>query len=163
MNRRFFLGQLVGSGVFTASIAGTLLADLPRAATHSASKVKWQPNLKSAQKLAIQQDKPIMIVFGATWCGPCRRLDSETLSDKQTVAMIEREFIPVHLDFDKDNKIAKILEVERVPSIVILTPDADLLHRSVGYVDPREFQAKLTSALEKRAAVLQARGTVTVR
>ncbi|WP_157605399.1 thioredoxin family protein [Schlesneria paludicola] len=163
MNRRLFLYEVVGSGFALASLAGAVLADLPRMATTAAAKVKWQPNLKTAQKLAVQHDKPIMIVFGATWCGPCRRFDNETLGDKQTVAMIESEFIPVHLDFDKDRKIAQILEVERVPSIIVLTPDADLLMRSVGFSDPREFQSKLTTALEKRAAVQQARATATTR
>lgn len=163
MNRRMFLSQVVGSGFALASLAGAAFADLPRTATNAGAKLKWQPNLKTAQKAAVQQDKPIMIVFGATWCGPCRRFNNETLSDKQTVAMIESEFIPVHLDFDKDRKIAQILEVERVPSIIVLTPEADLLMRSVGFSDPREFQSKLVTALEKRTAVQQARGTTTVR
>lgn len=163
MDRRDFLQQMVGAGVIVGAVSGPLRAEPPRSGAAGAAKVKWQNNLKSAQKLAIEQNKPIMIVFGATWCPPCRKLEKETLSDKRTVAIIERDFIPVHLDYDKETKIVKILDVERLPCMIILTPDADLLHKSVGYSEPKEFQQKLADALDKRNEVTQARGTSIVR
>ena len=98
----------------------------------------------------------MMILFGASWCTFCHKLERETLSDRQTVAFIEREFIPVHLDFDKERKVAKILEAESLPCTVILTPDADLLMRSIGYAEPKEYRATLASALEKRNEIQQA-------
>lgn len=158
MDRRSFFQNLFGSGLIAASLTGQLRAE-NRSGAAGGSKIKWQTNLKSAQKLALQQDKPILIVFGASWCPPCRKLESETLTDKRTIDMIEREFIPVHLDYDKEPRIVKVLEVERLPCMVIITPQADLLHKSVGFAEAREFQTKLTSALEKRAEVQQVQAT----
>jgi uncharacterized protein YyaL (SSP411 family) len=159
MDRRGFLNQIACSGLAMAVLSGSILADSLHSGPNSIKKVKWQKNLKAAQKLAVQQDKPIMIVFGASWCTFCHKLEKETLTDKKTVTMIEQEFIPVHLDFDRDAKIAKILEVERLPCTVILSPDADLLVRSEGFAEPREYQATLISALEKRAEIYQVRGS----
>ena len=162
MDRRGFISQVVGSTSAFALLANPLFAEPPHAGAGAAgdSKLKWQKNLKTAQKLAVQQDKPMMIVFGASWCTYCHKLERETLNDKKTAALIEREFIPVHLDFDKEPKIAKILEVERLPCTVILTPEADLLVRSEGFADAKEFQSTLNSALEKRAEVQQVRASV---
>lgn len=156
MDRRTFCQQLVGSGIVCASMTQQLLAELPGAGSN-ASKVKWQKSLKTAQKMALQQDKPIMIVFGASWCTFCHKLERETLGDRRTAAMIERDFIPVHLDFNKEEKVAKILEVERLPCTVVLTPQADLLLKFEGFAEPKEFQASLASALEKRAEIMQVR------
>jgi thiol-disulfide isomerase/thioredoxin len=155
MDRRQFLNQFAGFSLGVAICEGGLQAETPRAGIAGGTKLNWQRNLKVAHKLAVQQDKPIMIVFGASWCTFCRKLENETLNDKKTMAMIERDFIPVHLDFDRDEKIAKILEVERLPCTVILTPDADLLLKAEGYAEPKEFQTKLHAALEKRADIRQ--------
>jgi thioredoxin-related protein len=159
MNRRQFCHQLVGSGVLFGSLTSLSDAAPPRTAPVGASRLQWQRSLKAAQKLALQQDKPIMIVFGASWCTYCHKLERETLADKRVVAFIEREFIPVHLDFDKEAKVARILEVERLPCIVILTPEADLLLRSEGFTEAKEFQSTMTSALEKRAEIQQVRAS----
>lgn len=159
MERREFLHQVAGATFLAAVVSGNLFAESPK----GGSKVKWQSNLRTAQKLAAQNDKPILIVFGATWCPPCRKLESETFTDKKTVAMIEREFIPVHLDYDKEPKIVKILEVERLPCTIVLSPDADLLHHSEGFAAPKEFQAKLTAALEKRTEIQQVKATDAAR
>lgn len=159
MNRRVILQQIVGAAFLLAWVAGLVTANPPKTGSSTASKIHWQSNLKSAQKLSYKQGKPILIVFGATWCGPCKKLEKETFGDPQTAEMIEQQFIPVHLDYDHEPRIVKILEIERVPCTVILTPDADLLHRSEGYANPKEFQAKLTAALEKRDEIQQTRGT----
>lgn len=157
MDRRSFCHQLVGSGILFGSLTSPLFAELPAIMGGGTTKVKWQKSLKTAQKLAIQQDKPIMIVFGASWCTFCHKLERETLGEKRTAAMIEREFIPVHLDFNKEEKVAKILEVERLPCTVILTPEADLLLKFEGYAEPKEYQTNLSAALEKRDEIKQVR------
>ena len=100
-----------------------------------------------------------MIVFGASWCTYCHKLERETLTDKRITSFIEREFIPVHLDFDKESKVAKILEVERLPCTVFLTPQADLLFRTEGFANVKEFQSTLDSVLEKRTEVQQVRAS----
>lgn len=165
MDRRSFCQQILGSGIAVGSLLSQVYAEstLPGHAATGHSTVKWQKSLKTAQKLAIQQNKPIMIVFGASWCTYCHKLERETLAEKRTAAMIDREFIPVHLDFNKEEKVAKILEVERLPCVVILTPDADLLMKYEGFAEPKEFQATMSAALEKRDEIQQVRNETTRR
>ena len=161
MDRRTFCHQLAGSGVLMGILAN--FADAGPPTPSGTTKVGWQKSLKTAQKLAIQQDKPLMIVFGASWCTYCHKLDRETLADKRIASFIEREFIPVHLDFDKESKIAKILEVERLPCTVFLTPQADLLLRSEGFANVKEFQSTMSAVLDKRTEIQQVRGSASPR
>ncbi len=163
MDRRTFCQQLLGTGIGVGSMLQLIDAVPIASAATGATKVPWQKSLKAAQKLALQQDKPMMVVFGASWCTYCHKLDRETFADKRIATFIEREFIPVHLDFDKEPKIAKILEVERLPCTVFLTPQADLLLRSEGFANAKDFQSTLSSVLDKRTEIQQVRASTISR
>lgn len=162
MDRRRFCLELLGTGIALGGLAHVAGA-APPPGGQTAQKIQWNYSLKVAHKLALAQDKPLLIVFGASWCAYCHKLERETLGDKRIAAVIERDFIPVHLDFDRDVKIAKILEVERLPCTVILSPQADLLLKHEGYAEYKEFQQSLHSALEKRDEIQQAKNTVEIR
>jgi thiol-disulfide isomerase/thioredoxin len=163
MDRRTFCHQLFGSGIVVGSMASLINSAMLVSAATGTTKVQWQKSLKAAQKLALQQDKPMMIVFSASWCTFCHKLDRETFADKRIASFIEREFIPVHLDYDKEPKVAKILDVERLPCTVFLTPQADLLLRSEGFANPKDFQSTLTTALDKRTEIQQVRASTISR
>lgn len=155
MDRRQFVGRVLGTAV-----AGCLGGNAAWAAD---VKLKWQTSLKVAQKAAIDDNKLLLVVFGASWCTFCHKLERETLADKKIVALVEREFIPVHLDFDRETKVAKLLDVEQLPATVVLTPQADLLLHLIGYLDAKKYEKSLQSALVKRAEIAQAKQTTVVK
>jgi thioredoxin-related protein len=154
MNRRKFCVNLLGSGIALATLESLRPAEAADFAEQPQPLV-WHRNLKEAHKLSIQTDKPMLIVFGASWCHYCHKLDRETLADKRVMAMIERDFIPIHLDFNKDAKVAKILEVESLPCTVALTPQADLLQKAVGYRDSKGYLKVLQASLDARTTIRQ--------
>ena len=156
MDRRDFCRNLVGTTLTIGGLIATSSAESAEGPV-ATPKLKWHKSLKTAHKLAVETDKPLLIVFGASWCGFCHKLERETLADKRLVPVIEREFIPVHLDFDRDSKIAKILEVERLPCTVVLSPDADLLLKSEGFADYKGYLKVLQASLEKRSSIQQVR------
>ncbi|MBM4076369.1 MAG: thioredoxin family protein [Planctomycetes bacterium] len=161
MNRRqFLIGFAQFAGV--TSTTGSSYAASQKLKLKS-SPIKWNHSLKSAHKTAIELDRPMLIVFGASWCTFCHKLERETLGDKRIAAIVNRDFIPVHLDFDRDSKVAKILEVESLPCTVILSPQADLLLKKEGYAEPKEFSRTLQAALERRDEIVQVRNTVPSR
>jgi thiol-disulfide isomerase/thioredoxin len=155
MDRREFCAGLLGSGLALGSLASFVAAETAGVGGVSPQRLRWHKNLKAAHSLAIETDKPLLIVFGASWCHYCHKLERETLSDKRLVAVIERDFVPVQLDFDKDAKVAKILEVERLPCTVVLSPDADLLIKSEGFKDYKGYLKVLQASLEQRASIRQ--------
>ena len=98
----------------------------------------------------------MLIVFGAAWCGPCQALKSRTLQDARLANYVNQAYVPVYLDFDAHTKLAKILEVNRVPTTMMLTPNADLLGRHVGFADSNEYSHWLRDAEILRMQVRQA-------
>ena len=86
--------------------------------------------------------------LGGPACGDCKLLDKNTLSDTGVAATIEKHFIAVHLDFERDRKICETLEIESLPTTLILSHKADVLAEQIGYVDKSKFSKLLTGALE---------------
>ena len=136
--------------------AGTLTAAPPQAGRAAApSPVRWQTDLKAAHELSVATGKPLLIVFGAEWCGFCHKLEDKTLGDPRMAAYVNEAFIPVHVDFDKQPRVAQILEVEAIPCTIVLSPEADLLGRLDGYMDVTKFRAGLDGAREAYGKIQQ--------
>ncbi len=64
----------------------------------------------------INGDKPVLVDFYATWCGPCKAMApvlkevSENIGTKGTI---------IKVDVDKNPKIAEQLKVRGVPTFVL--------------------------------------------
>ena len=83
-------------------------------------------------------------------------MEGKTLSDPRMIEYLRKTFVPVWLDLDQNERIAKILEVQSVPSTIVLSPEADLLGRLVGYVDVERYQNDLGAALRLQDLIQQA-------
>jgi thioredoxin 1 len=79
----------------------------------------------------IQSEKPILVDFFASWCGPCQMLSpilkdvKDTLGDK--IAIIK-------IDVDKNQQVASQYQVRGVPTM-ILFQNGKQLWRQSGVVD----------------------------
>jgi thioredoxin-related protein len=153
MHRRDF-GRIVVS-TFLASSGWTPLCAAPPAK----SKIHWQKSLHAAHDAAVEQKKPLLLVFGASWCTFCHKMHRETFTDRNLAALIEREFIALTLDFDKDTKAVEVLEVEQLPCTVVLSHEGDLLLKHVGFAKADAYQKKLQQALTKRQEIELLQGT----
>lgn len=148
MNRRDFGGTVLTSVWALSGWSSGLFA-----APTAKSKIRWQTSLRAAHDEAVKHKKPLLLVFGASWCTFCHKLHRETFTDRNLAAFIEREFIPMTLDFDEDAKVVEILEVEQLPCTIVLSPEGDLLLKFVGFAKAEAFQKKLQQALKNRAEI----------
>jgi thiol:disulfide interchange protein len=151
--------QIMQRQILTTFITAALIATLTAIATSappalgrslfkSSKAIVWQPNLQTAHRHAIAENKPIMIVFGADWCGFCTKLEKQTLSSPDVAQYVNDNFVSLHLDFDKEKRIREILEVESIPCIVVLSPNADLLGRISGFKTAAPLQLELAKSMQ---------------
>ncbi len=134
-----------------------LSPSLTAAGDHSILSEKvWHRDMQKAHQTAINEGKPMLIVFGASWCKFCKKLEKETLTDPRMAQYISRNFVPVHLDLDKEKKVGKILGVKSLPCTVVLSPEADLLGKIVGYKSVESMQEQLQRALRTQSVLRQA-------
>jgi thioredoxin-related protein len=120
--------------------------------------IKWQTDLRAAHRLSQQTNKPMLFVFGADWCTWCKKLEKTTLTDQELVTYINANFVPIHIDADRDPRVVKILEAEGLPCAVVLSPNADLLGRIEGFRDATAYRSALVTAKQGGAEVVPVAG-----
>lgn len=95
---------------------------LPSASFAQQQAVQWEATLDNAQRLAGRANRLVLIQFWAPWCGICKRMEAEVLSDPRVAAEITADYVAVKIDADHFSAIARQYGVTALPTTVIVTP-----------------------------------------
>ena len=100
---------------------------------------------------ARREQKPIVLDFTASWCGPCQRMLGETFPDPRVARLLE-QFIFVKVDTDQHPALANKFGAVGLPDVRLLSPDGEELRRFRDFQGPDAFAAALDSVLAEIAA-----------
>lgn len=79
----------------------------------------------------INGDKPVLVDFYATWCGPCKVMSP-------TVESIGKELIGqarvLKIDVDKNQAVANLYRIQSVPTLIIFKK-GEIVWRTSGVMD----------------------------
>lgn len=104
----------------------------------------WETDFEKASAAAKESGKHMLLDFtGSDWCGWCIKLDKEVFSHDAFKKYAEKNLVPVKLDFPRKSKqsdaekkqnkeLAKKHEIRGYPTIIVLSPEGELVGKT-GY------------------------------
>jgi thiol-disulfide isomerase/thioredoxin/YHS domain-containing protein len=120
------------------------IALLIPAVARSQEAVHWEPTLESAQRLAAETNRLVLIQFGAPWCVYCKRMEAEVLTQPSLAGVVAANYVAVKLNADYFRATATQYGVTDLPTTAITTPQGKLLDTIKGRTDAAVFAARLT-------------------
>ena len=87
----------------------------------------------------IKDSKPTLVVFFATWCGPCKMMHpileklKEKIGDSASI---------IKVDVDKNQELSAQFRVQSVPTLIIFK-DGEVKWRAAGVHTAEDLEAKL--------------------
>lgn len=126
-----------------AAILYSFLACLAQAEPET---IHWYKDLDQASSAAREANKPMLIDFWADWCAPCRVMEKEVYADPVVVELASKKFLPVQLDFDRQQNLARKYNIAGLPTIVFTDSSGGELVRHAGIIDAKTL-AELLKAL----------------
>jgi len=111
--------------------------DLPEPPSKPEKPSKPQ-NYEDALKIADVNERPILLYFGADWCGPCKQM-RKTLADEQVQKIIENRFIFYHVDTDKERELTKRYKISGIPAYLQITARETIIKKGTGYKTIENF------------------------
>ena len=89
----------------------------------------------------LKADRPVLVDFSATWCGPCQMLApivSEVAAEKESTLKVGK------IDVDEAPEIAARYGITSIPALLLFKSGA-VVATSVGYVSKSDLEAFLAA------------------
>lgn len=113
----------------------------------AAAPTAWEKDLGEALAAAKAAGKPVLVDFGAAWCGWCKKMDAETFTDPGVADLMGR-FVCVKVDADARKDLVKQYGVKGLPTILLLDAEGQVVRKVSGFLGAERFGEELRRALD---------------
>jgi thioredoxin-related protein len=83
-----------------------------------------------------KKNKKLLISFYSDSCDQCKIMDEKTFTDSAIVSYINKNFIPVRVNSDKDRKIAEIFKIRWFPDTWFMSETKEVIGHRSGFIPP---------------------------
>ncbi len=101
-------------------------------------------NIES-EELIFLGDKPAIVDFNATWCGPCKRIAPIL---EELAAEYQGKIDIYKVDIDKERKLAEAFNVSSIPAILYIPADGSEPVMTVGSRGKEKFKEEIKTLLK---------------
>ena len=106
----------------------------------------WADGMEAGQDMAQKADRPMIVLFTASWCGPCQLLKSDVLTQPAVKDMLQQDFVAVQVDFsdrsasNPNHAYLQRYGVSSFPTVIAMTPDGQPIRYYADERTPARFE-----------------------
>ena len=146
--------QLFRSQISAVIVAVMFASVVSSAGAQGLNDIPWHSNVEQAKKVAQQQNKLVLLHFDASWCRPCKALETYVFRAAAVKKAIAENVVPVRLDADRELSLVNEYDVSMVPFDVIITPGGRVITERRSPADAENY-AKMIAGTSTASRLLQ--------
>jgi len=112
--------------------------DMAVSAQSAEDGIQWLSYAEGRQR-SEAENKKVFLVFNADWCRYCLKMEKETFQDPSVVAYVNRNFVPISVNSDKEQAIAEKFNVRGLPSTWFISEEGDRIGSRPGFIPADEM------------------------
>jgi hypothetical protein len=107
-----------------------------------AAEIEWRPWGEAAFAEARRLGHPVLLSLSAVWCHWCHVMDETSYSDPRIIEMVNRDYVPVRVDNDRDPDVNRRYNMGGWPTTAFLTAGGEVITGGT-YLPPDDMAAAL--------------------
>ncbi len=115
----------------------------------SAKEIAWQ-SFSDGMARGKSENKKIFLHFYAQWCGACKTMENNTFKDPTVIAYINKNFIPIKVDADREREASQIFRVRYLPDNWFIAEDGKPIGHQPGYISPKKLTGILKQLMDEK-------------
>ena len=116
-------------------VIGGVAAD---AAQATGGGIQWLSYDEGRQR-GEEENKKVFLVFNADWCKYCEQMEKETFQNPAVIAYVNRNFVPISVNSDKEKNIADEYDVRGLPNTWFISEEGQRIGNRPGYIPVDEM------------------------
>lgn len=121
--------KLAGLMLAVLFFLGLFLAGSPAAS----GSIQWHP-YETGMALGKKENKKIYLYFWAEWCDSCKKMAQETFVDSAVIAFLNKNFISIKVDADKERALVSEYNVRGLPDNWFIDEKNEVIGNQPGYI-----------------------------
>ncbi|HEY2252300.1 MAG TPA: thioredoxin domain-containing protein [Planctomycetaceae bacterium] len=112
----------------------------------------WGHDYARAWQQSRKLNRPVLMHFHTTWCGPCRQMERDVLNSAKVLRELDARCIAVKVDCDKQPELTRQFGVEGLPCDILVTVDGKMHRLTHGFVAADEYSSMISKFGKSRSA-----------
>ena len=105
----------------------------------------WGSDYAQARQRGKSLNRPVLLHFHATWCGPCRQMERDVLNSEKVLNELKAHCVAIKIDCDQQSALAQKFSVGALPCDILVTPDGMMHRLNSGFMPVEEYTSLISS------------------